>query len=68
MAAEIKEYKGTPTIILKKDAASQHFFAFGPAKARLIVENFAAIKAFVEANPAKEKTSGIPTITAENFG
>ena len=45
---EYSEFKGNKIIKLMKDDADQFPFSFGKAKARLIVENFDAIKAFAE--------------------
>ena len=42
------EYKGNKMIIIKKDDADNYPFQFGKAKAKLIVENFEAIKDFAE--------------------
>lgn len=43
---EFGEFKGRKTIVLKRDDSDQYPFSFGKMKARLIVENFEAIKAF----------------------
>jgi len=42
------EYKGNRLLILKRDENDKFPFSFGKAKARLIVENFEAIKKFAE--------------------
>ena len=42
---EVEEFKGHPVIKLSNEKFS---FAFGLAKARLVVENIDAIRAFVE--------------------
>lgn len=42
------EYKGNKLIVLKRDENDQYAFSFGKGKARLIVENFEAIKKFAE--------------------
>jgi len=42
----VGEYKGSPTITLNPE--SKFSFTFGLGKAKLIVEHFEAIKAFVE--------------------
>ncbi|MCI0563876.1 MAG: hypothetical protein MN733_35835 [Nitrososphaera sp.] len=42
------EYKGNKLIILKRDENDTYPFSFGKTKARLIVENFEAIKKFAE--------------------
>ena len=56
MPVEYSEYKGHKLIVLKSDEGSRYPFSFGKKKARLIVENFEAIKAFAEADeaPAEE--------------
>ncbi len=46
------EYKGKPILILKRNEEDQYPFSFGLSKARLIVDNFDAIKKFVEENAA----------------
>jgi hypothetical protein len=45
---EYGEYKGNRLIILKRDENDKFPFSFGKGKARLIVENFEAIKKFAE--------------------
>jgi hypothetical protein len=45
---EYREYKGNKVIVLKRDENDRYPFSFGKSKARLIVENFEAIKAFAE--------------------
>ncbi len=42
------EYKGNRLIILKRDEDDKFAFSFGKTKAKLIVENFDAIKKFAE--------------------
>lgn len=44
----IGEYKGSPMLILNPD--SRFPFQFGMAKAKLIIENFEAIKRFVDSD------------------
>jgi hypothetical protein len=48
MVVEYSEFKGNKMIVLKRDNDDRFPFSFGKNKARLIVENFEAIKAFVE--------------------
>jgi hypothetical protein len=48
MTVEFGEFKGNKVIILKRDENDQYGFSFGKNKARLIVENFEAIKKFAE--------------------
>jgi len=45
---EYGEFKGNKLIILKRDENDQYAFRFGKSKAKLIVENFDAIKQFAE--------------------
>ncbi|HNT60914.1 MAG TPA: hypothetical protein PKJ97_02980 [Candidatus Bilamarchaeaceae archaeon] len=45
---EYGEYKGNRLIILKRTEEDKYPFSFGKGKARLIVENFDAIKKFAE--------------------
>jgi len=42
------EYKGNKLIILKKTEDDKYPFSFGKNKAKMIVENFEAIKKFAE--------------------
>ena len=48
MVIEYGEFKGNKMIILKKNDEDRFPFQFGKAKAKLIVENFQAIKDFSE--------------------
>ena len=45
---EYKEFKGNKIISLRRDENDKFGFSFGKGKAKLIVENFEAIKQFVE--------------------
>jgi hypothetical protein len=45
---EYGEYKGNKLIVLKKSEEDKFPFSFGKSKAKLIVENFEAIKKFAE--------------------
>ena len=45
---EYSEFKGNKVIMLKRDDNDRYPFVFGKTKAKLIVENFEAIKRFVE--------------------
>ena len=45
---DYKEFKGNKMIVLMKNVDDDYPFQFGKAKAKLIVENFAAIKEFAE--------------------
>ena len=46
MVAERGEFKGNKMIILKRSDEDKYPFMFGKAKAKLIVENYEAIKEF----------------------
>jgi hypothetical protein len=48
MAVEYSEFKGNKLIVLKRNDDDKFPFSFGKGKARLIVENFDAIKEFAE--------------------
>ncbi|NMA44639.1 MAG: hypothetical protein GX950_02400 [Candidatus Diapherotrites archaeon] len=48
MVVEYGEFKGNKMIILKRNENDNFPFQFGKGKARLIVENMDAIKAFAE--------------------
>ena len=48
MPIEYKEFKGNKIIVLKRNDQDQFPFSFGKGKAKLIVENFDAIKQFAE--------------------
>ena len=48
MVVEYGEFKGNKMIILKRKEDDQFLFQFGKAKAKLIVENYEAIKSFSE--------------------
>lgn len=48
MVIEYDEFKGNKLIVLKKSDEDPFPFKFGKAKAKLIVENFDAIKKFAE--------------------
>ena len=48
MAVEYGEFKGNKMIILKRSDDDNYPFQFGKAKAKMIVENFEAIKKFAE--------------------
>ena len=53
MKTVLGSFKNNPTITL--DPGSKYPFSFGVEKAHMIVECFAEIKAFAEANPRKPK-------------
>ena len=48
MVVEYGEYKGKKMIILKRGDDEKFPFSFGKTKARMIVDNFDAIKQFAE--------------------
>ncbi len=48
MVVEYSEYKGNKLIVLKRNQDDKFPFSFGKTKAKLIVENFEAIKKFSE--------------------
>ena len=48
LTVEFTEYKGNKLIVLKRDENDKYPFSFGKTKARMIVENFEAIKQFAE--------------------
>jgi len=50
MPVEFDEFKGHKLIVLKRSPDDRYPLKFGLRKARLIVENFEAIKKFVEEN------------------
>lgn len=51
---EESEFKGNPVLVIKNTEEDRYPFSFGVKKAKLILENFEAIKKFVEKND-KEK-------------
>ena len=48
MSVEFSEYKGNKLIVLKRSDEDKYPFSFGKNKAKMIVENFEAIKQFAE--------------------
>ena len=48
MVTEIGEFKGNKMIILKRDKEDSFPFQFGKGKAKLIIDNYEAIKQFAE--------------------
>jgi len=48
MVVEYSEFKDNKLIVLKRNEDDKFPFSFGKGKARLIVENFDAIKEFAE--------------------
>jgi hypothetical protein len=55
MVVEYSEYKGHKLIVLKRETDSKFPFSFGKNKAKLIVENFEAVKAFAEEEDEAKK-------------
>lgn len=47
---KLGEYKGNKTITLMKEETDRWPFSFGVNKAKLIIDNFEEIVAFVQAN------------------
>ena len=47
MITEISEFKGRPTLVLKRDENDSYPFSFGVTKAKLVVEGIEAIKKFI---------------------
>jgi len=48
MAVEEREFKGHKVLVLKRNENDKYPFSFGRSKAKLIVENYEAIKKFAE--------------------
>ncbi len=51
----IGEYKGNAVITLKRNEDDNYGFTFGLAKAKLILDNFEAIKVFFDENKDKPR-------------
>jgi len=47
---ERSEFKGKPTLVIKRNDDDKYPFSFGMSKAKLILENLEEIKKFVEEN------------------
>jgi len=47
---ERSEFKGKPTLVLKRNEDDKYPFSFGMMKAKLILENIEEIKKFVQEN------------------
>ncbi len=54
MVVEYDEFKGNKMIVLKRTEDDRFPFRFGKNKARLLVENFEAVKKFAEEEDAEE--------------
>lgn len=54
MTVEFDEYKGNKLIVLGRSEGDKYPFKFGKTKARMIVENFEAIKKFAEEDNSDE--------------
>lgn len=50
MIAERSEYQGKAILVLKRNENDRYPFTFGVSKAKLILDNLAEIKKFVEEN------------------
>jgi len=50
MIAERSEYKGKPTLVLKRSEDEKFPFSFGVAKAKMILDHIEEIKKFVAEN------------------
>lgn len=50
MIAERSEFKGKPTLVLKRSEDEKFPFSFGVIKAKMILENLEEIKKFVAEN------------------
>jgi hypothetical protein len=48
MIAERTEYKGRPTLTLKRDEADNYPFSFGLGKAKLLLEGIEEVRKFVK--------------------
>jgi hypothetical protein len=51
---ERAEYKGKPTLVMKRSEEDKFPFAFGISKAKLILENIEEIRKFVAENSQPE--------------
>jgi hypothetical protein len=51
---ERTEFKSKPVLILKRTEDDKYPFSFGMGKAKLIVENYEAIQAFVKENSSEK--------------
>jgi len=51
---ERSEFKGKPTLVIKRNEEDKYPFSFGMAKAKLILENIEEIKKFVADNAGKD--------------
>lgn len=47
---ERSEFKGKPTLVIRRNDDDKYPFSFGLSKAKLILENLDEIKKFVEEN------------------
>ncbi len=51
---ERSEFKGKPTLVIRRNEEDKYPFSFGLSKAKLILENIEEIKKFVADNPSKD--------------
>jgi hypothetical protein len=54
MIAERSEFKGKPTLVLKRSEDEKFPFSFGVTKAKMILENIEEIKKFVAENDKEQ--------------
>ena len=57
MVCEKGEYKGYPTITLKKSSDDEYGWSFGTAKARLFIQHLPQIKQWLEEQEQEEPTA-----------
>jgi hypothetical protein len=51
---ERSEYKGNPTLVIRRNEEDKYPFSFGISKAKLILENLEEIKKFVQDNSTSQ--------------
>ncbi len=54
MVVEFDEFKGNKMIVLKRDEEDRYPFKFGKNKAKLLIENYEAVKKFAEEEDSEE--------------
>lgn len=54
MVVEFDEFKGNKMIVLKRNDDDPYPFKFGKNKAKLLVENYEAVKKFAEEDQQEE--------------
>ena len=55
MVVEYDEFKGNKMIVLKRNDDDPYPFKFGKNKAKLVVENFEAVKKFAESDDEEQE-------------